>query len=225
MSTFRKCTFIVLLISNSLSAQSNTNLLVNPGAESGNFDGWTTASAPRILRYDGAGEQLNNSSPVPEGDKGIYYFMGGSTGASTSMFQTVDLQGIINWESGSAYSFDLSAWLGGWYIQDDHAIISVTFNNAANEILGTYTLDTVTSVERNSVTMMLEKGMTDEVPFGSTTATINVDYVFVHGGYDNDAYVDNLWFSIGSAIIPEPSSYALSLAGICGVLIFIRRRR
>lgn len=212
---------LYLLAPMALYSQGNDfgpNLILNPGAESGSLANWTqgTPNAPQIIAWNnGSSEYANLSSPIPEAEYGVrgdYYFMGGYSGGSTSMYQDVDLS-FLDWSQLSDASFSASAWIGGWYIQRDHALVRFDFFSGS-ELLSSYSLTTVTKEDRKDVTMFLYRDEEGSIPQGADRVRVTVDFVFLDGGWTNDAYVDNLVFSVATTAIPESSTWVLLVSGL-----------
>jgi hypothetical protein len=85
------------------------------------------------------------------------YFYG-QISAVTSMWQTVNLTGLIDplLIDNQTVWFNFSAWIGGYANQDDNAQASLTFLNQTNQKVGnTITLGPILAAARGSITSLL----------------------------------------------------------------------
>lgn len=88
--------------------------------------------------------------------------------------------------------FNLSAWIGGYAEQHDHASVSLTFLNQAMEKLGSsITIGPVLLEEREKQSKILFKSATGFVPKGTYMLRIEVQFICVNGT-GISAYVDNI---------------------------------
>jgi len=128
---------------------------------------------------------------------GCYFF--GHLSATTCMWQTIDLNGRINFAAVDAQSvrYNLSAWIGGYYNQEDSAIVTVTFFNSVNQIaVSNYTsIGPVSSADRGTASSLLYKQTSGVVPAG--TRSILVFVTFNRGlGTVNNGYIDNIGLNL-----------------------------
>jgi hypothetical protein len=100
--------------------------------------------------------------------------------------------------SGAAAEIDagkvtatLSALLGGYATQTDHATVTATFLNAAGAPAGAVGLPTVAPAERGSVTALVARSASAPVPAGTRGISVRIDAIRDEGSY-NDGYVDNV---------------------------------
>ena len=200
---------VALCIAAPVQAQFANNLITNPGAEAagsgnGSFNGDFVAGS--LPGWAVTGQLTATSYNLPVGDgypqptdpgpanRGVNFFGGGYSGTSVGT-QVVNLgfaQAAIN---GAGAGYQLSGWLGGNAGQDDNAVLSVTFRNAANAVLGSKTLGPVLANDRGGVTAMVLREGSGFVPAGATSAEVKLQMNRT-GGSSNDGYADNLSFSL-----------------------------
>jgi hypothetical protein len=177
-----------------------TNLVVNGDAESNlgaaNLTssvvptGWTTSNGFTALRYNAGGPTAASPGPTNRGNS---LFAGGPTGQITSATQSIDVsQGAGVIDAGIA-TYALSAFLGGSTGQDDTMILSLTFNAASGESVGTATVNGPTAAQRGGQTALLLRSRSGTVPAGTRTINIAVVANRTSGvGTYNDGYADNI---------------------------------
>jgi hypothetical protein len=175
------------------------NLVVNGGAESdvGAPDNskivkpssWTTTGEFTVVQYGAAGGFPDKTSPGPA-DRGKNLFEGGNVVKSTAL-QTISLKaGATDIAAGTVH-YVFSAWLGGFGSQGDNAKATVTFRDAAGASLGQNQLMPVTPAERKSVTGLLQRSASGDVPKNASSATISIELTRTDGQY-NDGAIDNI---------------------------------
>ena len=105
--------------------------------------------------------------------------------------------------SGAAAEIDagkvaatLSALLGGYATQTDHAAVTATFLNAAAPPAGAIALPTVTSTDRNLTTRSSPGRPRRAVPAGTRQISVRIDAIRDDGSY-NDGYIDNVSLVLG----------------------------
>src|ERR1019366_9304079 len=127
------------------SAQTVTsNLLANPGAETGNLTSWTVfAGAPMV--------DAGTFDPGINPRSGGFDFCGGSANLLGKLSQTIDLIGTgqvtaFQLDAGTTTA-DVSFWEQGLNqgSPSDNAAIKLTFLDAASALLGTVTTATIDS--------------------------------------------------------------------------------
>lgn len=177
------------------------NLLTNGDAERGpvagsndnvTISGWNDAGAMSILPYDYASAEQEYLTSTDEGpdDRGQRYFWGGNA-ASSSISRRLDIGHIESLVDLGAVRFELSAYFGGYSVQNDQMMLDVTFLDAEGESVGTARLDPVTAVDRNFETKLMPRNADGAVPVG----TRQIDIVLTatrFAGTSNDGYADNL---------------------------------
>ena len=125
-------------------------------------------------------------------NRGHCYFFG-HLSLSTSMWQTIDLStGLSPWIDRNIVKYRLSAWLGGWLGQNDHAKLLVTFSNRTKHPISPPSqIDPVLARDRNFTTSMIYRQINGTVPIYTRFATILVELTHDSMVW-NDACVDNI---------------------------------
>jgi hypothetical protein len=175
------------------------NLLVNPGAEAGPgaadsrdqtaVPGWTVESTFTAVQY-GAPAFLTAADSAALGG-GVNFFAGGPAGAASAGTQVVDVSGAAAEIDAGKVAATLSALLGGYSTQTDHASVTATFLNAAGAPAGAVGLPTVTPADRKQVTALVARTASAAVPAGTRQISVRIDAVRDEGSY-NDGYIDNV---------------------------------
>lgn len=217
------------------AATFGSNLVVNGDAESstggagdpiGPVTGFTTTGEFTVVAYAAGGGYPTAADPGPL-NRGLNFFAGGSDATDSTGMQAIDVSAGSSAIDGGASTFDLSAWLGGYASQEDHATITLTFLDAGGAALGSgAVLGPVTASDRGNVTGLLFRETTGFVPAGTRTIDFTLDLLRFAGTAD-DGYADNLSLVLSAGNVsgvPEVGSLELSLAGL-GVLGFAARRR
>lgn len=207
-----------------------TNLVSNGDAEAG-LPGTTvpsfvsSAGATTVVSYSAGGGFPGSTDPGPA-NRGNNFFTGGDGQALSRITQTVSVaDGAVTIDAG-AVTFELSAFLGGFSVQNDFAQFSVTFLGAGNAQLGTSTLTGPNGAERGGQTGLLQRSLNASVPVGTRSLVFTLQATRTSGSY-NDGYADNLSFVAAQAAVspvPEPASLALVAMGVAGFAA-VRRHR
>ncbi len=182
---------VCLLGAARIAEAQGANLIVNGGAEAGTgstLTGWTVVTGTsESLAY---APPLDANSPGPP-DRGANYFAGGCCAVTSQLRQSIDLSGGAALIDASSVSFVLSGWLGGFSGQDNNATLSVTFRDGSAAAIGSpFVIGPVLAADRNSVTGLLFRKLTADVPANARSAQI--DLVQTGDGFYNDGYADNL---------------------------------
>lgn len=207
----RRLAFIVLVLatlvwpaSSLASTPLGSNLIVNPGAETGTAGsgsgnpppGWTiTGDFTQILYSTGNGFPTQ-STPGPP-NRGNAFFGGGNVKSSTAT-QTIAIADLASQIDAGSITYNVSGWLGGFTSQDDSMKLVATFVNASGGSLGTVQIGPVLAADRNNTTEFLQRSATGPVPVGTRSIKIVVTATRV-GGNSNDGYADNLSLVLQSA--------------------------
>jgi hypothetical protein len=220
--TARTVLALGLLVAVSARAQGASNLLVNPGAETGTTSGWTVDN-PTFGGTSNPGVDNGSFDPGINPHSGSFDFYG-HTGPFGTLDQVVSLSGVVTntqIDSGlvtAAVSFwEQSLNQGN---PSDSAGVGVYFLNSSNTLISSETTPIVFSIGAwENVTE------TFTVPVG----TRSIDYVmeFVrHVGSDNDSFIDdNSLVVTAGAAVPEPSGLVLGCVGALTVITFVCLRR
>ncbi|HEX6618353.1 MAG TPA: hypothetical protein VF024_01770, partial [Solirubrobacteraceae bacterium] len=175
------------------------NLLVNPGAEVGpgapdssgqpGVPGWTVESTFTAVQY-GAPAFLTAADSTALGG-GVNFFAGGPGGATSAATQVVDVSGAAAEIDAGKVAATLSALLGGYSSQTDHAAVTATFLNASGAPEGAVALPTVTAADRNQTTALVPRTASAQLPARTRQISVRIDAIRDEGSY-NDAYIDNV---------------------------------
>ena len=188
------------------AAVPSGNLVVNPGAEAGPgaadsvaqpaVPGWTVESTFTAVQY-GAPSFPTVADGTALGG-GVNFFAGGPGGATSAATQIVDVSGAAAEIDAGKVGATLSALLGGYSGQTDHAAVTATFLNGAGAPAGgAIALPTVTSTDRNLTTGLIARTASGALPAGTRQISVRIDAIRDDGSY-NDAYIDNVSLVLGS---------------------------
>jgi len=215
----------------SAASVESPNLLTNPSAEFGDpslsgyssvsIPGWTVTGTPTVIKYGtrrrlpwplgSPGPTLPAALGFPRSengppDGGVQFFGGGNV-ATATLTQTVDLSGAAPQIDTGTVPYTLSGWLGGFFEDPSEASVTVTFLAADRQSqLGTGKIGPVSVFERRFRTALLQRETSGTLPAGTRSAVVVVtlkDRNPVIGNYNN-AYADNISFTVGAALPPPP---------------------
>lgn len=194
------------------------------GYSSVTMPGWTVTGTPTVIKYGtprvlmplGISESLPFLPSIwsfPSAKNGATdggnQFFGGGNVADSTMSQTVDLAAAGATIDGGGVSYNLSGWLGGYSFDPSAASVKVTFLDANKTYLGANSIGPVTAWDRLFAINLLERSTSGVLPVGTRYAQVDVtfdDQNPVKIGFSadyNDAFADNLSFTIG-ADLPAP---------------------
>ncbi len=168
---------------------TSDELLINGDAEQG-LTGWTSAAANTAIVSEsyGAADYLGAADPGPK-SRGNAFFRG-SDNLSVDAHQVVDVTPFADQIQRGA-RFKLSAYLGGYLGQDDHAAVVINLLSADGALLESSTLGGPLAAERMSITGLVGCSLDGKLP--EATRRIDVHLVMRRaGGTGNDGYADNL---------------------------------
>jgi hypothetical protein len=158
--------------------------------------GWTVESTFTAVQYGTSGF-LTLADAMALGG-GVNFFAGGPGGATSAATQVVDVSGAAPEIDAGKVAATLSALLGGYAGQTDHAAVSATFLNGAGAPAGgAVALPTVTSTDRNLTTGLVARTAAGALPAGTRQISVRIDAIRDEGSY-NDGYVDNVSLVLGS---------------------------
>lgn len=177
------------------SVSCKGNLLKNGGAETVSGSGsqvtlrdWKDASACMVsLSYNAGGGYPGQTNSTAIKGGASFFQAGGST--SCSIFQDIDLRGCAR--RRPVWYANMSAWLGGWYNQEDYATVSATFYTADAKSRGSFAIGPMTAAQRNFITGFFFRSKVVLVPRDTAFVRFTLTEVRLEGG-DNDGYADNL---------------------------------
>ncbi len=88
-------------------------------------------------------------------------------------------------------TFSLSAYLGGFFDQDDNAVLSIIFERGG-QVLGSAQIGPVLAADRGNLTGLLPRSTSGSVPAGTRQVRIVLQMTRAPYFFYNDAYADNL---------------------------------
>ncbi len=220
-ATTRTLLALTLLMALSRGALGGSNLLVNPGAETGTTSGWTVDN-PLFGGTSNPGVDNGSFDPGINPHSGSYDFYG-HTGPFGTLDQIVSLSGVVT--NGQIDSGLTSATVSFWEQslnqgnQSDSAGVSLYFLNSSDAVISSVTTPIIYSIgawQNVTETYMIP------------VETRSIDYVmeFVrYVGNDNDSFVDDNSLVVTASAVPEPSSFVLGCLGALTVIAYGCRRR
>ena len=110
------------------------------------------------------------------------------------MWQTISLADYVHPTliDSQTVKFNFSAWIGGYFTDDDCATVSLSFANQANQRTGSIvTLGPVLAVNRSNQSSLLFSQANGFVPLGARSLTVLVTIIRAAGSF-NDGDVDNV---------------------------------
>jgi hypothetical protein len=184
------------------------NLIKDPGAEKAKpssaggvvtVPDWTTSASSGFtaVRYGTAGGFPGPGEHLPA-HKGKNFFAGGAVTSAVSAGSQIDSLTAYKKLIKKGARFTLSAWLGGFSTQTDHATLTVTWLSGADKVLGHKTIGPVNEAQRHGNTGLWFRSASGKVPAGARLALITLRLVRKQGSY-NDGYADNLSLTLVSA--------------------------
>jgi len=200
-------------------AAFTANLVVNGNLETGDLTGWTTTNDMEVLDDPGATTR-GSAGLAPGASVGRYSFYGGIGDAIATATQTVSLFPFsVDIDSGTQ-DFALGVALQSRFAVGaaDTARATFRFQDAGGNLLGSELSFVDPPTGAFDWTEFSQTGI---VPVGTRQLFIEVDSRRTQFN-SSDAYIDNVSFSLTSAI-PEPSSFIVLGTMLCGSM-FLRRR-
>jgi hypothetical protein len=187
-------------------AAAGTNLLLNPGAETGlctasGYDamtvpGWTvTAGSPDSVCYGAVGfPRIGTPGPAT----GRAFFSGGATG-NANLTQRISLAPAHVRVDAGLVTYRLGGWLGGWAAQNDRVGLTATFTGSHNAVLGQAGIEPVTNTDRAGTTGFVRRGTTGTIPPGTRAVVVTLAFTWTAGD-TTDAYADDVSFTVSTPV-------------------------
>jgi hypothetical protein len=150
--------------------------------------GWYDPGYLTVVQYDAPDGFPASTDPGPD-DRGSNFFAGGGVGYDTEISQLIDVESLSE-SIARGLDYTLSAWLGGYYNQDDRAQLTVSFMDQGGTELGSATIGPIDAQDRSDQTSLIYTETTGTVPQGTRQVEVTLDAVW-STGY-NDGYADNL---------------------------------
>lgn len=218
-----------LALARSSEATLNSNLIVNPGAESDvvtvpaggvvpTLTGWTRTGNLTAVKYDTT-DFITSTDPGPI-DRGANFFAGGPSSSSSSATQTISVSDETVRIDGGLLKYNLSGYFGGYLSQQDYAILRAQFRDGSDAVLGTASVGGDNASSRGGATGLLLDEKAGAVPVGTRSVVLTLEMTRAGGSY-NDGYADNLVFSFQS--VPEASTAILFGLGLAPLVLHRRK--
>jgi uncharacterized protein (TIGR03437 family) len=184
-----------------------SNLIVNGNAEAPNgtqlpfpltsildtgiidLPGWVRSGDFTLDLYSPDSDLDVKSAGPP--DRGSWFFYGGPSSTQGNATQDIDVAGAASQIDSGKVTFNFSAWIGGYYDQDDNITVTAKFMNWQGTVLGSSVLGPVLAAERNNVSSLLKKLQTGSIPVGTRMIRITMDSIR-KAGSDDDGLADSL---------------------------------
>jgi uncharacterized protein (TIGR03437 family) len=186
----------LLAVVQTVHAQSilNTNLIVNPGAESGpsatdistpvsSIPGWTTVSGkPTVLAYNSTG-YVQLTDPAPQDHGGQYFAPAVSSTTLATLSQTISVSAAASSINTGNIEFTASAYLGsvgsvGEVSQGPTMVVA--FQNSGGQLISSTPVGPIIAGS-SSVGMFLQQQI-GLVPVGTTqvVVTLKMNYIYTY---------------------------------------------
>jgi hypothetical protein len=222
-----------LLLATPLAARPATvptgNLVVNPGAE--DSPGTEVATVVKPVGWTTTGNLSTWTYAAREGDKptqafsatiggGKNFFAGGpgdNSGKQTThtAAQTIDVSGAATEIDASQVGATLTAFIGGYTVDDDLATVTARFLDAAGAQLGSVRVGPVSIDDRKRLTVLLKRTAQANLPLNTRNIAVVIT-VTANGNGAHHAYIDNISLTLGKAsTTPPPSGKKPTLVVAC----------
>jgi hypothetical protein len=208
--------FMLGLVMSLSGAVRAGNLLTNPGAETGNLNGWTVGGNSNPGVDDGSFD------PGINPHTGTYDFYG-HTGPFGTLTQNVTLSGIPGISTSLIDSGLTSAGVTFWEQglnqgdPSDDAQVTLTFRDPTNSVIGSVSTPEIDSHDGT----WQEFTGNFAIPAGTRSIDYTMDFIR-HKFNDNDSFVDDNSLVV-TASVPEPSG--LIMIGISSLALIGHGRR
>src|SRR5262249_44410677 len=148
--------------------------------------GWTPSGNFTSIAYNASSSVDSPIDPRPY-HGGKNFFAGGPENQSSGAYQVIDVSSVsTSFDMGNTH-FTLSAYLGGFSSQNDHAQLSAQFQGGNGQVLKTVSLPIVLAKDRNDQTTFIPKTTSGLVPSGTRKVKVELLMTREEGGY-NDGY-------------------------------------
>lgn len=178
----------------------DANLLVNGDAEAGpgspdgakvmSAPGWKVTGLFNVVQYGATNGYPEASAPGPA-NRGKNFFAGGPDGNVSTATQVVDLSKDARAIDAKDLTCRLSGYLGGYADQNDNAVLTADFRDAASARLGTVIIGPVLAVDRKQTVSLILRTASAPVPEGTRQILVTLTMTRAEGT-SNDGYADNL---------------------------------
>jgi hypothetical protein len=222
-----------LLLATPLAARLATvptgNLVVNPGAEGSPGTavatvvkpvGWTTTGNLSTWTYaDREGDKPTQAFSATIGG-GTNFFAGGpgdNSGKQTThtATQTIGVSGAATEIDASQVGATLTAFIGGYTVDDDLATVTARFLDPAGASLGSVRVGPVSIDDRKRLTVLLKRTAQANLPLNTRSIAVEIT-VTANGNGAHHAYIDNISLTLGTAIVvTPPASGKPTLVVVC----------
>jgi uncharacterized repeat protein (TIGR03803 family) len=185
---------------------STTNLLLNPGAETGTLTNWTIGGSSNSF----AGSPTNSLGDGFPTHSGNYYFVGGS-GSYGSLSQIVSLIGNQGVTAAMIDNSNLAASVSFWEqglsqgTPSDDANITLTFLGASSNVLTTVSTPVIDSHNNTWSNYVSQYA----IPSGTRFVQYTMDFYLNQGG-DLDAFIDDNYLSVIQPLSAAATSPVIS---------------
>ena len=196
--------FIALVFSMSstsvIADSSAKNLIKNPGAEAspGSVDGsvvkvknWRPTGDFTAVKYGKPNTPYLVRSNPPIKGSGKNFFAGGPKNALSSAVQIINIASLAKTVDSESVIFRLSGFFGGWQWQNDNAVLTAEFRNAAKQSISQVSIGGVQAAERKNITSLIFRKFKDVIPKGTRSIKLILTMMRTDGVY-NDGYAENL---------------------------------
>jgi hypothetical protein len=163
--------------------------------------GWSTSNNFTVAIY-GTASGVPSDVPGPP-DRRNNFFVGGPNTALSVASQLIDVSGRAGQIDLGAITMKLTGYLGGYYDQNDNAVLSATFLGAAGNSLGQAFIGPVVTTSRAGATGLLFRGCTNSVPSGTKRIEVVLTMTRTWGDY-NDGLADSLSLVLVAGPFFEP---------------------
>lgn len=140
----------------------------------------------------------------------------------SSARQLINVSSIASSIDLGSTRYELSGFLGGFSTQGDHAVVTATFLDNTNEVLGQGSIGPIIPTDRNDVTGLWCALALGTVPAGTRSIEIALALTRTAGSY-NDGCADNL--SLMLQPLPLPAAVLIFIPGLLGIGMMASRKR